>query len=210
MKNGILDILRKSNAIITDSHIVYTSGKHGSIYINKDAIYPHTEFASMVGKMFAEKFKNKAVDVVAAPALGGIILSQWTAYHLSKLKKKKILGIYTEKDENKNQIFTHGYDKFVKGKKVLVIEDLTTTGGSVKKVINSVKKAGGKVVGVGVMINRNPREVNSKFLRAPFVALGVLKAEAFDDNTCPLCKNGVPINTSVGHGKKYLQGKKLH
>lgn len=210
MKNGILDILRKTNAVVTDSHIVYTSGKHGSIYINKDAIYPHTEFASMVGKMFAEKFKNKAVDVVAAPALGGIILSQWTAYHLSKLKKKKILGIYTEKDENKNQIFTRGYDKFVKNKKVLVIEDLTTTGGSVKKVINSVKKAGGKVVGVGVMINRNPKEVNSKFLRSPFVSLDVLKAEAFDENKCPLCKLDVPINTSVGHGKKYLESKKTH
>lgn len=210
MKNGILDILRKTNAIITDSHIVYTSGKHGSVYINKDAIYPHIEYASMVGKIFAEKFKNKAIDVVAAPALGGIILSQWTAYHLSKLRKKKILGIYTEKDENKNQVFTRGYDKFVKDKKVLVIEDLTTTGGSVKKVVISVKKAGGKVVGVGVMINRNPKEVNSKFLKSPFVALGVLKAEAFDEDKCPLCKNGVPVNTSVGHGKKYLQSHKTH
>lgn len=208
MKNGIIDILKKTNAVITDSHIVYTSGKHGSIYINKDAIYPHTEFASMVGKMFAEKFKNKSIDVVAAPALGGIILSQWTAYHLSRLKKKKILGIYTEKDSEKNQIFTRGYDKFIKGRKVLVIEDLTTTGESVKKVVDSVKKIGGKVVAVGVMINRNPKEVNSKFLRAPFLSLGVLKAEAFDENKCPLCKSGVPINTTVGHGKKYLEARK--
>ncbi len=208
MKNDIINILKKSNAVITDSHIVYTSGKHGSIYINKDAIYPHTDFASKVGKMFADKFKNKAIDVVAAPALGGIVLSQWTAHHLSKLRKKKILGIYTEKDANKNQIFTRGYDKFVKGKKVLVIEDLTTTGGSVKKVIDSVKKAGGKVVGVGVMINRNPKEVNSKFMKAPFLALGILEAEAFDENKCPLCKQNIPINTTVGHGKKYLQAKK--
>lgn len=208
MSNGILNILRKSNAVITDSHIVYTSGKHGSVYINKDSIYPHTEFASKVGKMFAEKFKNKAIDVVAAPALGGIILSQWTAYHLSKLKKKKILGIYTEKDENKNQVFTRGYDKFVKGKKVLVIEDLTTTGGSVKKVVDSVKKSGGKVIGVGVMINRNPEEVNSDFLKAPFISLGTLRAEAFDESKCPLCKSEIPINTTVGHGKKYLESKK--
>lgn len=208
MRNGILNVLRKTNAVITNSHIVYTSGKHGSVYINKDAIYPHTEFASIVGRMFAQKFKSKAIDVVAAPALGGIILSQWTAYHLSKLKDKKILGVYTEKDENKNQIFTRGYDKLIKGKKVLVVEDLTTTGGSVKKVIDSVKNAGGKVVGVGVMINRNPKEVNSKFLKAPFIALGVLKAEAFDEDKCPLCKSEVPINTSVGHGKKYLQSKK--
>lgn len=208
MKNGILDILRKSNGLITNSHFVYTSGKHGSVYINKDAIYPHTEFASMVGKMFAQKFKNKAIDVVAAPALGGIILSQWTAYHLSKSKKKKILGVYTEKDADKNQIFTRGYDNHVKGKKVLVIEDLTTTGGSVKKVVDSVKKAGGKVVAVGVMINRNPKEVNSKLMGVPFLSLGVLKAEAFDEKDCPLCKKDIPINTTVGHGKKYLESKK--
>lgn len=209
MKNGILDILKKTNSVITDSHIVYTSGKHGSVYINKDAIYPHIEYASEVGRMFARKFKNKSIDVVAAPALGGIILSQWTAYHLSKFKKKKILGVYTEKDVNKNQIFTRGYDKFIKGKKVLVIEDLTTTGGSVKKVVKSVKKAGGKVVAVGVMINRNPKEVNSRFMGTPFMALGILKAEAFDKKDCPLCKLKVPINTTVGHGKKYLESKKI-
>jgi len=208
MKNGILDILRKTNAVVTDSHIVYTSGKHGSIYINKDAIYPHVEYASRVGKMFAQKFKNKAIDIVAAPAIGGIILSQWTAYHLSKLKKKKILGIYTEKDADKNQIFTRGYDSYVKGKKVLVIEDLTTTAGSVKKVVDSVKKAGGKVVAVGVMINRNPKEVNSKLMGSPFLSLGTLKAEAFDEKDCPLCKKNIPVNTTVGHGKKYLESKK--
>lgn len=209
MKNDeIIKILKKTNAVITNSHIVYTSGKHGSAYINKDAVYPHTQFASRVGKMFAEKFKTKAIDTVVAPALGGIILSQWTAYHLSKLKRKEVFGVYTEKDSDKNQIFARGYDKFVKGKKVLVIEDLTTTGGSVKKVVDMVKKTGGKVVGVGVMINRNPQEVNAKFMKTPFVALGVLKAEAFDEDKCPLCKKNVPINTTVGHGKKYIDSKK--
>src|SRR5216110_2692465 len=72
--------------------------------------------ASKVGKMFAEMFKDFDVDVVAAPALGGIILSQWTAYHLSKLKKRNIMGVYTEKTLDKNQIFTRGYDKLVRGK----------------------------------------------------------------------------------------------
>lgn len=206
--SSILDIAKKTNAVITNSHIVYTSGKHGSVYINKDAIYPFTKQASKVGKLFAEKFKNKNIDVVAAPALGGIILSQWTAYHLSKLKKKDILGVYTEKDENKNQVFTRGYDKLVKGKNVLVIEDLTTTGGSVKKVIESIKKAGGKILAVGVMINRDPKNVNAKTIGFPFFSLGILKADAFDKDKCPLCEKKIPINTSVGHGKKYLESLK--
>lgn len=204
----IISILKSVGAVITDSHLVYTSGKHGSVYINKDALYPHTELSSKAGRMFAEKNKGLNIDVVVAPALGGIILSQWTAYHLTKMKKKEIFGIYTEKDSEKNQVFTRGYDKFVSGKNVLVIEDLTTTGGSVLKVVNSVRAAGGNVLAVSVMVNRDPEHVNADMYGAPFNALGVLKAEAFDEASCPLCKKNVPINTDVGHGKKYLESKK--
>lgn len=208
MAEDVVSILKSVGAIITDSHIVYTSGKHGSVYINKDALYPHTELSSKVGEMFAQKNKDLDIDVVVAPALGGIILSQWTAFHLSKVKGKEIFGIYTEKDAEKNQVFTRGYDKFVSGKNVLVIEDLTTTGGSVLKVVNSVRATGGTVMAVSVMVNRNPDVVNEAMMGAPFSALGVLKAEAFEEKDCPLCAKGVPINTTVGHGKKYLELKK--
>lgn len=207
-QSEILNILKKTNAIMTNSHFVLTSGLHSGTYLNKDALYPFTNEASKVGKLFAEKFKDKDIEIVAAPALGGIILSQWTAYHLSKLKKKIILGIYTEKTPDKDQIFTRGYDKLVKGKKVLVIEDLTTTGGSVKKVINSVKKAKGKVVAVGVMVNRNPKNVNSKTMSVPFYSLGSLIVESYNANNCPLCDKKIPINIYVGHGKKYLDSLK--
>lgn len=204
MKHDVIAILKKVGAVLTGDHFVYTSGKHGSVYINKDALYPHTAETSEIGKMFAEKFKNKKIDVVAAPALGGIILSQWTAFHLSKLKGKEVLGVYTEKTPDKNQVFTRGYDKLVKGRNVLVIEDLTTTGGSVKKVVDSVKAAGGNVIAVCVMVNRDPVNVTSETVGAPFRALGVLEAEAFDEKDCPLCKKGIPINMTVGHGKKFL------
>lgn len=205
--NDIISILKSIGAVITDDHFVYTSGKHGSIYVNKDALYPHTELASQVGKMFAEKNNGFDIETVVGPALGGIILSTWTANHLSRIKGKEIFGVYTEKDVDKNQIFTRGYDKYIKGKKILVIEDLTTTGGSVLKVVNSVRQAGGDVVAVSVMVNRSPDTVNEAMFGAPFNTLGVLKAEAFDEEVCPLCKSGVPINTVVGHGKKYLEAK---
>lgn len=204
---NVVDILRNIGAVITDNHFVYTSGKHGSVYINKDALYPHTESTSEVGKLFAEKFDEAGIEVVAGPALGGIILSQWTAYHLSLATGKDVLGVYTEKTPDKNQVFTRGYDKLVKGKKVLVVEDLTTTGGSIKKVVASVKETGGTVVAACVMVNRDPEQVTSELVGAPFSALGVLKAEAFDEAECPLCKENVPINTEVGHGKKYLAEK---
>lgn len=207
--NNLVDILKKVGGIITDSHIVYTSGKHGSVYLNKDSIYPHATETAKVGKIFAEKFKNRDIDVVAAPAIGGTLLSQWTAYFLTKLKKKEILGVYTEKDKGTtataaetDQIFRRGYDKYIKGKKVLVLEDLTTTGLSVKKTIAAVRNAGGKVVAVAVMFNRDPKHINSKFIGAPFYALEDFPAQAFPAEDCPLCKKGVPINTKVGHGKQ--------
>jgi len=213
MKN-IISILKKVGAIITNDHFVYTSGKHGSVYINKDFLYPHTKETSLIGKMFAEKFKSRDIDVVAAPAVGGTVLSTWTAYHLSKLKKKEILSVYTEKDKGttasaseSEQIFRRGYDKFVKGKKVLVLEDLTTTGISVRKTVNAVKKAGGEVVAVCVMVNRDPKNVNSKTVGAPFYFLDIFPAEAFEKKDCPMCKKKVPINVKIGHGKKYLEEK---
>lgn len=205
--NDVVRILKNINAIVTNDHFVYTSGKHGSVYIRKDMLYPHTEKASKIGRIIAKKFQNKNIDVVVGPSIGGIILSQWTAYYLSKLKNKETLGIFTEKDENSNQVFKREYDKIVKGKNVLVVEDLTTTGGSVEKVVGSVKKAGGKVVNVCVMVNRDPEKVTSKSIGAPLSYLGVFRAEAFDSNKCPLCKKNIPINTAVGHGKKYLQEK---
>lgn len=205
---SILDILKSVNAVITDDHFVYTSGKHGSVYINKDAIYPHTKLSSDIGMLFAQKAKDLDLDAVVAPALGGIILSQWTAYHLSELKNKEILGIYTEKDAENNQVLKRGYDKLIKGKNVLVIEDLTNTGGSVLKVVNTVRNAEANVVSVGVMVNRNPDEVNGAYFGTPFFSLGTLPAEAFDVDKCPLCEKSVPINTSVGHGKKFLEERK--
>lgn len=209
MSQDILEILRSVGGIITDDHFVYTSGMHGSVYINKDAVYPYTEKVSQIGEMFAHKCKELDIDVVVGPMIGGIILSQWTAYHLSKLKKKEILAVYTEKDAESNQVFgRRGYDKLVIGKNILIVEDLTNTGGSVKKVVNSVRKAGGNILQVGVMVNRNPENVNETFMEAPFFSLGVFPAEAYDEKDCPYCKKGAPVNIVVGHGKKFLEQKK--
>ena len=203
----VVEILKKVGGVITDDHFVYTSGKHGSVYINKDALYPHTEMSSRVGELFAEKFKDLDIDVVVSPALGGIMLSQWTAYHLSRLLGKEILGIYTEKDSEKNQVFTRGYGDLVKAKRVLVIEDLVNTGGSFMKVVSSVKAIGAIPVAIGVMVNRSPKTVNEDAVGLPFVALDEFPAEAFEEAECPYCKEGRAINTKVGHGKKYLEAK---
>ncbi|PIR96856.1 MAG: phosphoribosyltransferase [Candidatus Doudnabacteria bacterium CG10_big_fil_rev_8_21_14_0_10_41_10] len=205
----ILGILRKTGTIITKDHFVLTSGRHTPAYINKDALYPHTKETSAVGKLFAEKIKDLDVDTVVGPALGGIILSTWTAHHLSQIKGKEIFGVYTEKTADKNQVVTRGYDKFLKYKKVLIVEDLTSTGDSAKKVVEAVQGVGGEVVAVCVMVNRNPKEVTTEYFGVPFYTLDVLEVEAYTEQDCPMCKSNVPVNTVLGHGKKYLEKKKI-
>ncbi|HRH24107.1 MAG TPA: phosphoribosyltransferase family protein [Candidatus Paceibacterota bacterium] len=207
MKDELIALLKETGALITDSHLVGVSGRHMSVYVNKDALIPHTSATSRVGEMFAEQNKDLDIDVVVAPAMGAIILGQWTAYHLSKLKGKEILSVYTDKTGDDDQVLKRGYDKMVAGKNVLCIEDTTTTGGSVKKVAEKVRDAGGMVVGVRVMINRDAKNITSESVGFPFDALATIDADSYAEEECPLCASGVPINTTVGHGKKFLEKK---
>jgi orotate phosphoribosyltransferase len=205
MNNAIINILKKVGAIITEDHLVLVSGRHTHSYINPDKILPHTDVNFILGQMFAKKLKDIPIDVVIGPAYGGIIFSQWVAYHLSLVKKKKILSIFTEKTPERHQIFERGFEKLVESKKVLIVEDITATGSSVKKVIKAVAAAGGKVQMVSVLVNRDPDLVNSETIGAPFCALAEFKIESYDAKECPLCRQKVPINPTIGHGKQFLE-----
>lgn len=202
----ILTILKSVGAVLTDSHFVGTSGLHFDTYVNKDFLYPHTKETSEVCKILAEKFKDAEIEVVVGPALGGIILSQWTAHHLSEIYGKEVLGIYTEKSPDGGQIFTRGYENYVKGKRVLLVEDIVTTGGSLLKTAKTVQEAGGKIVSTCAMVNKN-KDIEKEISGVPFVALSNLFIPTYEADVCPLCKNNVPINTKVGHGKKFLEAK---
>jgi len=258
MDQEVLSILKRVGSVITDSHFVGTSGRHMSVYVNKDALFPHTAETSRVCELFAEKNKDLPIDIVVGPALGGIILSQWTASHLSRITGREILSVYTEKvpkgdgedqvfrrsydqlvkgknvlviedttatgggreilsvytekvpkGDGEDQVFRRSYDQLVKGKNVLVIEDTTATGGSAIKVVNTVRGVEGNVVQVCVMVNRDSNTINSESIGAPFSWLAELPAESWAEEECPLCASGVPVNTSVGHGKKFLAKKGL-
>lgn len=215
MRDKVLNLLKKSEGIFT-GHFVYTSGKHAPRYLNKMALFAHPIYASKMGKLFADKYKNKKIEVVVAPALGGIVLAQWTAYHLSKQNKKDVISVYTEKDKGttssgaeSNQIFTRGYEKYVKGKNVLVVEDIVTTGVSVKKVVKTVKEAGGKIVEVCSManINTDPKSITDRIIGARFSSLAELPVVLYEETKCDLCDRNIPINTNLGHGKKFLEEK---
>lgn len=211
-KHSVIDILRTTGAVL-DGHFVYTSGRHGEIYLEKMNVFTDPEATDEICLRFAQKYKDLDIDVVVGPAVGGINLSQGTARHLGRLKGEPVQSIFTEKERSKDgvedQVFKRGYGKRVEGKKVLIVEDLTTTGGSVKKVVDAVRAAGGEVVLVGVMVNRDPDKVNSEVIRAPFDALEVFPAASYEELECQLCQSGVPVNTEVAHGKQFMEKKDL-
>lgn len=199
-----LEWMTRAGALIADSHIVYTSGKHGSAYVNKDAIYPHTQLTSRLCRLIADRFAGSGVDVVAAPVIGGVILSQWVAYHLSELTHREILAVYAEK-ATEGFVLKRGYDKLIQGRRVLIVEDILNTGGSVRKVVECVRSAGGDIIGVAALCNRG--KITTKELGdvPELYSLTDVDLQAWDEGDCPLCKQAVPINLQVGKGREYLR-----
>lgn len=206
MKNTqteVIEILTKTNAIMPHDHFVGTSGKHFDTYINKDALFPHTKETARIGQLFAETYAALDIDTVAAPAMGGIILSQWTAYYLSEIKKKEIVSVYAEKKDG-GLAFTRGYDAHIRNKRVLIIEDMATTGGSLNMMIDLVKKNNGNAIAASVMVNKN-KKVSTETFGIPFTALAIYEIEMYDAEHCMLCKKEIPVNTTIGHGKTFME-----
>jgi orotate phosphoribosyltransferase len=200
----VLEIFRKVGAFITDSHIVYTSGRHGSTYINKDALYPDTEITDRLCMHMAFKFSvlEEVPEAVIAPAIGAILLANRTAHYLNALTQKKVLAVYAEK-ENGGFVIRRGYDKLIAGKRVLVVEDTLTTGCSVRKVVELVRTVGGEIVGVGALCNRG--SITKEELGVPrLFALMNIRMDSWPEEECPLCLDNVPINTEVGKGREFL------
>lgn len=206
----VLGELNRVGAIISDTHIVYTSGKHGTRYMNKDALYPHVGLTSRLCREIALEISDyflgePSIEAVVAPAIGGVILCTWVAYWLSELTGKEVLALYAEKNQALDLFeFNRGYGRLVTGWRILVLEDVLTTGGSAKKVIGAVRALGGNVIGVAAQCNRGG--VTTKDLADPpmLFSLVNITMEAWAGEDCPMCKAGIPINTEVGKGKEFL------
>ena len=134
IEQEVKEILVKVGAVIENDHLVGTSGRHMSIYVNKDYLLPHTAETFRITELLAQRHKDLDVDVVAAPVVGGVVLGHLVAYHLSKLQGKEILSVYADKTTEGPLTFKRGYDALVKDKKVLVIEDTIATGLSIHKI----------------------------------------------------------------------------
>lgn len=206
-EKAILDTLSEAGAIITNSHVVFTSGRHSDTYVNKDALYVHPVKTAKICRIMAEIYDANKVDVVAGPTIGGVILAQWVAYHLNLFRSSgETFSIYVEKEgqgESKTFIVERGYDEKVPGKNVVVVEDVLMTGGSARKVVEVIRALGGNVLGLSALCNRGgikPDDIGE----VPVHALTNVSFQSWLEEDCPLCKADVPINTRVGKGKEFL------
>lgn len=201
----VLELLQKVGAFRA-GHFVFVSGLHADTYVNKNAMYPYTHEISKLCKAIAEKFAGQNVEAVVGPATGGIILSQWVAYHLSEMENSEVYAVYADKDGD-DLVIRRGYDEVIKGKNTLVVEDLTTTGGSIKKVVEAARSIGANVIGAVAICNRG--NVTKEAVGNPpaFISMLTVQLDQWSAEACELCERGIPVNTDVGHGKQFLASK---
>ena len=201
-----LELLAQTQAVLKNDHFVYASKNHGPEYVNKDRVYRDPMATDELCQGIAEHFQDYNVEVVVAPAAGGINLSQGVARHLCQITGQKVISIYADKEGEALEL-RRGYGKDVPGKRVLIVDDVFTTGGSVEKLVRMIRVLGGEVVGVGGLCNRGGVKAEDIGGVPEFFTLTSVQMAAYEPAVCPLCKEGVPINTEVGEGKKYLAEK---
>lgn len=215
----VLRVLGEVGAVLTGGHFVYASGKHGSVYVDKNAIYPHTALMSRLCRVIAERFAGDIVDVVIASVTSGAFLS-WVAHYLSEMRSREVLAIYAEKEvapiwymgrrsfiETGNFIIKPRYEKFILTRNALVVEDVLVTGRSTANIIIAAMVGGAYPAGMGALVNC--RNFTASQMGVPkLVSLVNLPLDdMWNEAECPLCAEGVPVNTDVGRGYEFLARK---
>ncbi len=169
----------KSTEALLEGHFLLTSGRHSNQYFQCAKVLQYPEYTSQICSLIADHFKNYEIDTVIAPAMGGMIVGYEVARQLNKR------SIFTER-ENKEMTLRRGFS-LSKGEKVLVCEDVVTTGGSVFEVIEIVKKFGAEIVGVGSIVDRSNGTVNFGYEFFPSLRLN---AVSYSPEECAICKEG--------------------
>ena len=187
----VYDLLVDTGAIMS-GHFKLTSGKHSPHYVEKFNVLQHPEMTEKLCRAMAEHFKGAQIETVVGPVTGGIILAHETG---------KALGtraIFTERVDGK-MTFRRGFTLRA-GERVLIVEDVVTTGGSVREVIDVVKQFGGVPVAVSMLVDRSGGKAT--FGDVPAFALLHMDVETYEPDNCPLCKEGVPLTKRGSTGKK--------
>ncbi len=177
-KEEIIEILIKCG-VLMEGHFVLTSGKHSNKYVQCAKLFQYPKYSQGISRILAEKLKKYDADLVIAPAVGGIVLSYEIAGQLN------IKSLFAER-ENQKMTLRRGFE-ITKGDKIIVVEDVVTTGGSVKEVIELVNSLGGDIKAVGSIVNRSK---NSSVFPYPYEYVIQIDMDSYDKKECPLCLKG--------------------
>ena len=177
-KQEAIDLFKRSSALL-EGHFRLTSGKHSNQYMQCAQVLQYPEETEKLARHIAEAFQDDRVELVVGPAMGGIIVAYEVARQL------KIPAIFTERQDGE-MCLRRGF-AIQPGQRVLVVEDVVTTGGSVQEVIQVVGAAGGEVVGVGVLVDRSGGQIDFGTKTQAGLYLDILSWEA---EQCPLCAEG--------------------
>ena len=182
---SILDLFRTTGAYL-NGHFRLTSGLHSPEYLQCALVLQYPRHAAELGGLLAEEFRKlvpEPVGLVVSPALGGLIVGHEVA---------RALGarfIFTERDDNKKMTLRRGF-AVTPGEPALVVEDVVTTGGSTRDVVEVLRAAGARPLAAGSIVDRSGGHAD---VGAPRVALVTLEVVAYDPAECPLCAQGVPV-----------------
>jgi len=179
--NSVLDLFRDTGAYLK-GHFRLTSGLHSPEYLQCALVLQHPQHAETCGRALASALNVKP-DVVVSPAMGGLIIGHEVARAFG------VRHIFTERDADRKMVLRRGFS-VQPGEKAVVIEDVITTGGSSKEVVELLRAAGVDVVAAGSVIDRSGGKAD---LGVPRAALATLEVETWDPAQCPLCQQGLPV-----------------
>jgi orotate phosphoribosyltransferase len=187
----VLELFEKKKALLA-GHFQLTSGLHSEKYLQCALVLQYPDAAEKLGAAIAAKFARARIDCVVGPAVGGIIIAHEVGRALG------VRTMFCEREAGSMKL-RRGFS-IQKDERALVVEDVTTTGGSVREVIAALEEAGAVVVGVGAIIDRSGGAVA---FERPFKPLARLQVMTFSADACPLCKKGVALTKP---GSRKLQG----
>jgi orotate phosphoribosyltransferase len=178
----VLDIYQKTGALLS-GHFLLSSGLHSEQYLQSALVLQQPDIATRLCAVLAAHFKDQTIEVVIAPALGGVFVSHETARALG------VRALFAER-VNGELTLRRGFT-ISPGERVLVVEDVITTGKSTRETIEVVKKAGGLVIAAASLVDRSGGKAE---LGVPYRSLVTLDVPTYTAGACPLCRTGsVPV-----------------
>jgi orotate phosphoribosyltransferase len=179
---GVGEIFQKSGAILK-GHFLLASGLHSPIYWEKFRVLQFPGYTEQLCRLITAHFHKQKIQVVAGPTTGGIIIAYEVARQLG------VRGIFAEKEGDTGRAFKRGFS-ISPGERVLIVDDILTTGNSISEVVAAVTQQGGIIVGIGVLVDRSDQKLE---FGVPLFSCHRAITPTYSPSDCPLCAARVPL-----------------